>query len=282
MFKFCNPLPLALTAAAMWLPGCVEADEAGAPTLLAFELVGPDGAPVANEGMVPVPTVSPRVSLNALFDNIIDYTLVQDADAGVGKPGVVVVTAPNNPMVSSNYTPNGHHKFTLLYPKGPTITAQISPGLPSGAPVRAVLDVTKIRGKGGQPLALGPSVTPTLDFITAPFAVTGETPPEEGGAFAADHAFKITASNLTSEAFATKVAVSGTLAMMPIAGLEAEVTVDEADPTSFLVSPKAGSWPAGATITVTVAADAADAFGVALGAPAVLTFPVAAAAAMAP
>lgn len=279
MFKFNKPLPLLATAAAvLGLGGCVEADKAGTPQLLAFEIIGPDGAPVESDPMVPVPVVSPMVSFNALFDDLLDYTLVQDADAGVGLPGVAAVAVTSNPaimpVVSTTYTPNGHHKFVLLYPKGPNLSVQVASGLPSGATVAVALDVTKLRGKNGQAAIIAPGVSPSLTFTTAPFSVTGQVGEEPS---AVDAGLTISASNVAAADFVSKVSVSGAVDMVPVMNLEVDVAAAEGSATDFVISPKAEMWPAGAVITVTVAADAADQFGVPLGAPAVITFPIAAA-----
>ena len=191
---------------------------------------------------------------------------------------MVLVTAPNNPMVSTVYVPNGHHEFHLLFPPGPSITAQVAPGLPSGAAGSVTLDTSKIRGKGGQQLTIAANKTAQWNFVTAPFAVSAAQTQME---YPASDPLVIATSNLPAEDFATKVTVTGTLNGMPIADLAVEVKPDESSPTQFTIAPAAETWPEGAIITVTVAG-AADAYGVALAAPAVLTFPVAAATAAAP
>lgn len=279
MFQSRKTLPLVATAAAaLWLAGCVEAEKAGRAQLLSFDIIGPDGAAVPKDPLVPVPVASPRSSFTALFDNPIDFELVQDADAGVGKPGVVTVTAPNAPMVTTLYTPNGHHQFTLIYPKGPTITANLSPGLPSGVPVTVTLDAQKLRAKDGQPAIVPPGMN-VLSFVTAPFSVG---PAAMQMAYPADAPLTIATSNLPEETFGTKVVVTGVGADMMALSLETEVKPVEGDPTQFTIANKNGAWPEGATITVTIAADAADFFGMPLAAPTVITFPVAIAAAAAP
>ncbi len=282
MLNFNRHPPLFVTAAAvMALVGCVEADKGGGtPQLLAFEIIGPNGAPVESDADAGVPVVSPMVSFNAIFDDFLDYSLVQDADSGVGLPGVATVAVTSNApimlpvSVSTTYTHQGHPKFGLLYPKGPSIAVQVAPGLPSSATVAVALDETKLRGKNGKAVVITPGVATSFTFMTSPFSVSREMSDDP---FAMDADLTVSASNVTAEDFIAKVSVSGTVDMMPITDLEVEVAAAEGSSTDFVITPKAEMWPAGAVITVTVAADAADQFGVQLGAPAVISFPIAAA-----
>lgn len=271
-----KPLPrVAFLAGALWLGGCIEADKAGTPRLLAFDIIDATGSPVMKDPDAAVFTATPRASFTAVFDNVLDFTQIVDVEAGVGLPGLVTITVKGVPAATSTiYTPNGSQKYHLITAPGPNITATPTDGLPSGASVVVALDTARLRGRNGQPLIVDPALPAQISFETAPFGVTGEM---SDMPFAADHAFVITTSNIPGEAFATKVSATSTVATVP-APVDVTVTASEEDPTSFTVAPTAGMWPAGAKITVAVAADAADAFGVALGQPVSIDFTVAAAA----
>lgn len=271
-----KPLPrAAFLAGALWLGGCIEADKAGTPHLVSFDIIDATGSPVMRDPDAAVFTATPRASFTAIFDNLLDFTQIVDVEAGVGLPGVVNLTVKGVPAAASTvYTPNGSAKFHFITASGPSIVAMPMGGLPSGSSVVVALDTARLRGNNGQPVVIDPAIPAQISFETAPFGVTGET---SDMPFTADHAFVITASNIPGEAFATKVTATSTLATV-VAPVAVTVTASEEDPTSFTVAPTAGMWPAGAKITVVVAADAADAFGVALGQPASLEFTVAAAA----
>jgi hypothetical protein len=112
-------------------------------------------------------------------------------------------------------------------------------------------------------------------FQTEVFGVTGETLDMPA---MADHPFVITASNLPGDTFASKVTATSTVGAA-VTPEEVVVTPSMDDPAQFTVAPKSGMWPAGAKVTVTIAADAADQFGAALGAAVAIDFMVAAPAA---
>ena len=288
MFRFCKPLPLlATTFVALTATSCIEAErDEGTPQLVAFEILQRDWSPVTVDSAVPVPTVSPMVSFNARFDHLLDFNLLVNVDAGTAIEGLAAMTVTPSPVpppsLSTVYSPNGHHKFALAARRGPdpgfeirgpSLAVQPS-GLPSGATVTVALDTSKLRGKKGQPVVLPAGVPTSWTVVTAPFSVTGETSMKP---FAVDHDFMISASNVADANFASKVTVSGSVDMVPVADLQVQVTAAKDSDTDFVVSPVGGAWPAGSVITVTVAADAADQFGIQLGTPAVVTFPVAAA-----
>lgn len=279
MLGFEKPLPrAAFLAGALWFGGCIEADKAGTPHLVAFDIIDATGSPVMREPDAAVFTATPRASFTAVFDNVLDYTQIVDVEAGVGLPGVVTLTVDAMPRgISTIYTPNGNHKFHFITAAGPNIAATPMGGLPSGANVVVALDTARLRGHNGQPVVIDPAIPAQISFQTAPFSVKGEDPAPMMPAFSADHAFVITASNTPGEAFATKVTATSTIGAVATP-VDVTVAPSEADPTSFTVAPTAGMWPAGAKITVVVATDAADAFGIALGQPASLEFTVAAAA----
>ncbi|MDX2018612.1 MAG: hypothetical protein SF187_00120 [Deltaproteobacteria bacterium] len=271
-----KPLPrVALLAGALWLGGCIEADKPGTPRLVAFDVIDATGSAVMKDPDAAVFTATPRATFTAVFDNVLDFTQIVDVEAGVGLPGLVTITVKGVPAATSTvYTPNGSQKYHFITAAGPNISATPMGGLPSGASVVVALDVARLRGHNGQPVVVDAAVPAQISFETAPFGVTGEA---SDMPFTPDHAFVITASNIPGETFATKVSATSTVGAVTTP-VEVTVTASEEDPTSFTVAPMAGMWPAGAKITVAVAADAADAFGVALGQPASIDFTVAAAA----
>jgi hypothetical protein len=278
MIRFGKPLPrVAAIAGALWLSGCVEADKSGTPHLVAFDIIDATGSPVMKDPDASVFSVSPRVTFAAVFDDLLDFSQIVNVDSGVASSALVTIASGTTPIVADTaYTPNGHYKFTLIYPKGPNITAAPSPGLPSGSAVTVTLNTAMLRGHNQVPLVLG-MVSPTLTFQTDAFGVARNPDPEredDSEPVNADQPFEVKASNIPNEVFSTKISVTGVLDMVPIDGLEATVTVSEGDPAVFLVAPKSGLWPVGAKITVTVAKEAADQFGMALGQPATLSFDV--------
>lgn len=278
MIRFGKPLPrVAAIAGALWLSGCVEADKAGTPHLVAFEIMDATGSPVMKDPDAAVFTASPRVSFRAVFSDLLDFTQIVDVDAGTGLPGLVTLQAAGNPSISTIYTPNGHYKYSTppffgTATTGPNIAAIVAPGLPSGVPVLVTLDISRLKGHNGSPLVVDPGVLPTIMFQTESFGVAGE---KSEMPFAADHAFVLTASNLLGETFASKVTATSTVGAA-VKPEEVVVTPSMEDPAQFTVAPKSGMWPAGAKITVTIATDAADQFGAALGAAVAIDFMVAA------
>jgi|GEM_PF-3840284 len=281
MIRFGKPLPrVAAIAGALWLSGCIEADKAGTPHLVAFDIMDATGSPVMKDPDAAVFTASPRVSFRAVFSDLLDFSQIVDVDAGTGLPGLVTIQAASNPSISTTYTPNGHHKFATPpffggTTTGPNIAATVAPGLPSGVPVLITLDITRLKGHNGVPLVVDPGVLPTISFQTLEFGVEGETSKLP---FAADHAFAITATNLLGDTFASKVTATSTVGAV-VTPEEVVVELSKDDPAQFTVAPKSGMWPAGAKVTVTIAADAADQFGAALGAAVAIDFMVAAPAA---
>jgi hypothetical protein len=267
----------AFLAGALWLGGCIEADKAGTPRLVSFDIIDAKGAPVMRDFDAAAFTATPRATFTAIFDNLLDFTQIVDVEAGVGLPGVVNLTVQGVPAAATTvYTPNGSAKFHFITASGPSIIATPTGGLPSGSSIVVALDTARLRGNNGQPLVVDPAIPAQLSFETVPFGVTRETGVPDK-ALALDEAAVIEATNIPAEAFATKVTATSTLATLA-APVDVTVTPSEDDPAKFKVAPTAGMWPAGATINVIVAADAADAFGVALGQPAAIEFTVAAAA----
>src|SRR5688500_17054774 len=97
------------------LSGCTPTNKVkpGAPVLMVFTPVGPDG--VAADPTMPVP---PLAFIYALFDRILDPDALEaiDSDGGI-KPhaGVAAVDWTGGAIdITTVYTPNGHHKLNLI------------------------------------------------------------------------------------------------------------------------------------------------------------------------
>jgi Big-like domain-containing protein len=256
--------------------------QAGPPQLLSFSVVSNTTfSPLditSDAGAVPV---SGFVHLTALFDRLLDPVPVTGLDGGMDFGAdtntVTITPAPPGGMVTfqSIYVPNGDPMRNLVFAAGPSITTTASPTLPSKSTIKAVLDHSKIRSKKGETFAGDAELT----FQTLPFAAQidvpqGETDPD-GGADAGMlpvapqmQSVTITFTNLPADDIADHITV--TAGGTPYAG--AAVAADASgNPLVFTVTP-ATTWPANATIEVTVDATAADALGVMADAPARQSF----------
>jgi hypothetical protein len=280
----------------------------GAPVMLSFGAVDP-AAPSDGYGTpqyLPVDPTMPipqRAQFLAMFDRILDPTTLEDA-GGNAKAGIAALTsdvpdATLDPVTI--YTPNGDSQFHVLIPQGPSITVLAACGMPSSANVTAALDPTKLRSHDQSTLAtLAAGVVSTLAFATAPLAVATDLPDADSTSgvpalpvLAADVAVNLTFNTLTPgpmsgcqlatplPSTATHIHVEGTLGLVPIVPLDVAVTQDPMDPTHWIVTPPGaaddgtgGSWPAGATITITIDAGATDNFNRPLGTASTASFMV--------
>jgi hypothetical protein len=277
--------------------------------MLSFSVIDPSGAAIELVSDAGNATVPPLSHFVAEFDRLLDPTALEalDGDGGVTPRAGVGIIAWSGGSVDSNalYTPNGHHIFTLLYPKGPSIAIAPTLGLPSGSMVTASLDPNKVRSHDQTtPFTPAAGIAATLTFQTDPLTATVVVPPPEpsdaggvddagaddGGADGGgsdggpppdvappvdpDFIVHISFNNLTADSTAAQIQVSATLAGQPIANLGATVARDDMDPAGWMVTPPASGWPAGATVTVTVGAAAADNFARTLGTAATGTFTV--------
>jgi hypothetical protein len=282
--------------------------------MLGFSVVGPSGNTVdlmAEAGATPVP---PLAHFVAVFDRLLDPTALEtiDPDGGVIRASItpndgVAVAESNGTSIPTTtlYIPNGDYTFTLIYPKGPSITVNPTLGLPSGSPVTVALDPTKVRSHDQtKPFvaAEDAGVMSTLSFDTEPLAVSvtvpQPAPPEDDGgtnddagpdagagnsggddggmagwvapAVATDFAVKVLFNNLTDDAnkvTSGAMQVSATVAGAPVALSPPQIARDDADPAGWIISPPMDGWPPGAVVTVTIGAAAVDNFGKTLGAP---------------
>lgn len=275
----------------------------GAPVLVAFTAVAPDGTAV--DPSMPAPPLS---SIHARFDRILDPDLLEavDSDGGiVPKGGVATVSWTGGPIEAATvYNPNGHYKLSLIpaaffgvpYGVGPSVTVIPATGLPSAATVTVTLDPNKVRSHDGTtPFVVGQDlegndvVSPAV-FHTAPLAVSTDAPlppPPDGGAddggappepappVAADFILHLTFNNFTPDSNRAGIQVTVTVGGAPVAGLTPVLAHDAPTAAGWTVSPPASGWPAGAVVTVTVAATVTDLFLIPLGAAATTTFTVA-------
>ncbi|MBC8132207.1 MAG: hypothetical protein H7X95_04435 [Deltaproteobacteria bacterium] len=173
--------------------------------------------------------------------------------------------------------------------------------LPSGTTITVTLDPTKVRSHDQlSTFKAAPGVPSPLVFETEPFGFTTDAPvgefPEagvadDGGAdggdtgdagptrgppppVAADFVLHVAFNNLTTDATGAAIQVAATVGGIPVAGLVPVVARDPMSLATWTVSPPAAGWPAGALVTVTVGAAAADVFQIALGAAVPVTFTV--------
>jgi len=270
--------------------------KAGPPQLLSFGPVGANGADeplVDPDGGAALP-VSARSSIVAVFDRLLDPTYLEDlTDTGpAGKTGVATIqTSIGHSDANIVYVPNGDTN-ALLLPPGPRILITPSPTLPSGATVTVTLSKDKVVSKAGEAFVVGtddmgiPRTKETLTFTTEPLSVGfAPAPNADGGAVCgsleatgAKGAIILTFNNAVDQtAIGAHVSVTAKDASgVAIAGVDATAskTVSTTDSGMVTVQPVvdadggATGWPAGATLTVTVDAQAQDAaLGTALGTP---------------
>lgn len=277
--------------------GCTPSNtvKPGAPVLMSFGVVDTSGSPVETTGDAGAAPVPPLVHFVATFDRLLDPTTLEDT-AGMAKAGVafgqsdVANTAIN---VTTTYVPNGDSKFFLLLPPGPSLTVAPTCGLPTAASVQVRLDLEKLRSHDQSAVTVpAPGVTSTLMFQTKPLEVSTDipAPPDPipvGGPLLVATAMADFVVNVSFTAFTpgpsapsdcaalpstlSHIHVSGTLAGVPVAVIDAVVAQDPMDPTHWTVSPPGttadapGAWPVGVLITVTIDANATDTFGKSLG-----------------
>lgn len=287
--------------------GCTPSNsvKSGAPVMLSFGAVDPNGNAVSfmdDAGVVPAP---PLAHFVAIFDRLLDGDSLDDADGGVPKAGLAAAEygAPAAPLpVITDYSPNGDSQFYGFLPAGPSLTVSPVCGLPSSSSVQVAVDLTKLRSHDLSTVAtLGPGgVTSTLIFSTAALAVTIVVPPPDdpdpdaglpGGNDpktvvnlkfndATPGATPLPGCPAVPSSTADHIHVSATLDGVPVLPLEAIVAPVKNDPAVWTVSPPGttadatGSWPAGAQVTVTVDAAATDNFQMPLGSPMTGTFMV--------
>lgn len=290
---------------ALWMgiaaTGCTPSNKVkpGQPELVSFGVVGPAG-PVELTGDTPVP---PLATFFAVFDRLLDASAIETIDdAGITPNAGVAIIETEGMSVDSSvlYVPNGDAKFTLIYPPGPSITITPVNGLPSASMVTVSLSPDHVRSHDQtQPFKAAEDVPETLSFTTEPLMVTIEVPAPEpvdsgmeadggdadggvdGGmaptvtpAVDPDYVVNVAFNNQTADETEAAIAVTATVGATPVANLGATVARAMDSQSAWTVSPPATGWPAGATVTVTVGAAAADKFGKTLGTAATATLTV--------
>jgi hypothetical protein len=176
------------------------------------------------------------------------------------------------PAAAVVYVPNGDGVQKLLFAPGPQLLITPTPTLPAGSSVTVAIDKSRFRSKSGETLVAGPGVPEVLTFTTAPFAVAitaGDAAAAPDGGIAAPlgptAAITVAFNNVPGAQVANQIAVLVTdAAGLPVAGAALPPAASDMDPTIWTVAPGPAGWPLGATVTVTVAATAADALGMPL------------------
>ena len=239
-----------------------------------------------------------RVSSDAaIYDLFPNGDSLEDADGGVAKAGLaeVVSTVPSQLVsVTTNYVPNGDSQLFALLPKGPTLTVLPICGLPASGSVTVSLELAKLRSHDRATTAVvAPGVAQAIMVQTAGLSVTTDVPPPTeadpdtgtpAGLGLADptQVFNVTFNAIMPGPAAPlpcrvrppasdHIQVTAQVGTDPAVPVAAVVAHDMTNPSNVTVSPPgttadgAGSWPAGAVVTITIGADTTDTYGVALG-----------------
>ena len=269
--------------------GCsdpVSGTPAGPPVLNSWSVVDnatgaslditADGGPIQIGGFV---------HLNALFDRLIDGSTVTAVDGGVdqGTPdAITIVTEPALPpgtlTVNTIYTPNGG-SIGLFYALGPSLTTTVAPTFPSGSTITATMDKNKVRSKKGEAfVAAGDLASGKLTFETLPFSVAitvpmGDPDPDAGAdAGPPPVSPMMQAVTLAFTNLPDSDAVTNAITVTSNGAAYTDFTVAaEGNPTIVDVTPTT-TWPANATIVVSISAAAKDVLGGAIDAAASNTF----------
>jgi len=214
----------------------------------------------------------------AVFDRLLDGTQLDPGDAA-GLTDVVMATAgtPTVDMLtdySSTGAPDGLI-FNLFGPaffgnfraNGPSLYSTPQPIFPSDATISVSLDANKVRAKDGTTPFQGAGLlqSGTLIFTMAPYAAT-VTAPDAPTMDMPDPPISATVSftNFTDPAGHITATANGAPVQVDFESMDGGAT--------FSVTPHSGSWPAGATIVVTVDATTENLGGQAIAAAASTTF----------
>jgi hypothetical protein len=265
--------------------------KAGPPELKDFSVIdNATGMPAELTGDAGPVEISGYVHLHALFDRLLDPTLLSDADGGAEDLDLTIVTVtpalPDGTVTyKSSYTPNGGPMYLdppkntvsggLFYGPGPAIDTVADPIFPSASTITVALDPAKIRSKKGEAF----TGEGQLMFRTLPFAAAISVPMGDAGADAGTDAGlpPVMAAMQPVTISFTNVPVAADIPahIHVTAGGAPFTTVtvapDMQNPTVFTVTPNT-TWPANSTIQVTVDATAADALGSTTGAAASESF----------
>jgi hypothetical protein len=252
--------------------------------MVSLDVIDATGMPVALSADGGPVVVSPRVHVVALFDRLLDGDRLESVtDAGIsGIAGIVALTGPGQPQASIAYIPNGDTTFKLLFAPGPQLVVTPVPTLPAGANITLTFDKSRLVSKRGEgPCTTAAGVPDVLTFTTAPFGATisaGAPAPVPGSPLplvAPAAPILVVFNNLPEAAIADHIVVEvNDGAGQKLVDVAAPAVPSAMDPATMVVSPKAGVWPDGARVTVTVNAAAKDAVGMPLAAAAMGIFVV--------
>jgi hypothetical protein len=261
-----------------------------------------------------IPVIPPRSEFIAIFDRLLDPSLLEDAATSTALPGLATVSSAVPGVVldaSTIYAPGGDATFHVLLPAGPSFTVIPSCGLPAGTSGSVQLTTAAFVSHDGKtPVALAPGVTSALAFKTQPLAVSIGVPaatadplggPDVPGKATPDTSITLSFNNLTPPGtdssptpfsapctffpgltIASRIHATATAAGGVPTPVAAVITQNPMDATQWVVAPPGtgadgtgGAWPDGATITITVDAAAVDVFNQPLGADQTASFVVA-------
>ena len=208
----------------------------------------------------------------AVFDRLLDTAPFEMGDAS-GLTDVVTADATPATDLLTDYSATGARDgfiFNLFGPaffgnfrgNGPSLFSAPQPEFPSGATVTISLDAQKVRAKDGTTPFTGDGLLQAgqLVFTMAPFAASVTAPADA----AMDPAVTVAFTNFADPTGHITATANGTTVAVDIESGDGGAT--------FTVKPKAGTWPAGATIVVTVDATTTNLIGQMVAAAASATF----------
>ena len=259
--------------------GCQPSNKvaAGAPELVSFDVIGPDGMPVALVTEAGAALVPPLSKFRAVFDRLLDPSTIEifDPDGGVTPQSGVAMTTSTPKVhdpVTVAYTPNGDINFYPVFSPGPSLTVTPEGALPCGVSVTVELNPNKVRSHDQQTpfKPKDDSVKGTLTFATEPFAATLTIPKPDTGPDAGSVGTTVPTDSVATVQFNTLVPqeIAGSIHVtfdnptgMPG---KAIVMQDKVDSTLWKIAPPDTGWPVG-TVKIDISADAADTYGTTLG-----------------
>jgi len=214
----------------------------------------------------------------AVFDRLLDGSQLDPGD-GRGLTDVVMATA-GTPTVAmlTDYSSTGAIDgfiFNLFGPaffgnfraNGPSLLSTPQPIFPSGATISVSLDANKVRAKDGTTPFKGEGLlqSGTLIFTMAPYSAS-VTAPDAPTMDMPDPPISATVSftNFTDPTGHITATANGAPVVVDTETMDGGAT--------FSVAPHSGSWPAGATIVVTVDATTVNLGGQPIAAAASTTF----------
>jgi hypothetical protein len=264
-----------LLAAALALGGCSSSGSAphGSPVLLAVYWTAtgvhtPVWSALQVDGAVAAVVPPGGQQVDFVFDRRLDGSKIEDAQGPKTPPPITVSwangvdsTPPFSAQVLYNTEPfyGGSTSYVFLRP---AIT-----GFPSSNTVVFTLDRAALTSAYNEPMIGPDQIAVATEPMTAAVRTLGTA--DGGGVVPTSFRVPIAFSNrVTAAAVAPHVHASSAGAAVPVT-----VVGDASDSTVvYATAACAGGWPTAAPITVTVDAQAPDAFGGLLAAPATGTF----------